>query len=66
MVKIYEVTVDDPYLRSTAYFVVQAKDEQQAIDKVLADFPLSVRSQEVAEFSAKEIDLNRPYFVTEA
>lgn len=64
--KIYEVTIDDPYLRSTAYFIVQAKDEQQAIDKVLANFPLSAYSQEVTEFSAKEIDLNRVYFVTEA
>lgn len=64
--KIYEVAIDDPYLRTTSYFVVQAVAEQQAIDKVLADFPLSTRSQEVAEFSAKEIDLNRAYFVTEA
>lgn len=64
--KIYEVAIDDPYLRTTSYFVVQATTEQQAIDKVLSDFPLSVRSQEVAEFSAKEIDLSRAYFVTEA
>lgn len=64
--KIYEVTIDDPYLRSTAYFVLQAKDEQQAIDKVLSNFPLSDRSQKEAEFSAKEIDLNRAYFVIEA
>lgn len=64
--KIYEVAIDNPYLRTTSYFVVQAKDEQQAIDKVLSDFPLSAYSQEVTEFFAKEIDLNRAYFVTEA
>lgn len=63
--KIYQVEVNFYASKSTAYYIVQAESEDDAIDRVLRDRSLGSESKDSVEFLATEIDISKPYFVTE-
>lgn len=64
--KVYKVVVvyyvESNFVVGTAYYIVQAQSESDAINKAVTDCALVVDN---AKISAKEIDLSRAYFLME-
>jgi len=67
--KIYEVVIEyrnmSQFILGEAHYIVQADSENDAIDKVVADRSLGSADKDNIDLTATEIDISKPYFVTE-